>query len=222
MSTINQLNNISYISTIELEMCDCSGVCVSVCVFNAVKMFNSDSPKYKRKWEKKTMYMPITVMLKWYERPWWLYFISVFNFQFLFSLSFSLPFRPLFSHCVSLAAATAVCATFILLWCRQCRFMSWGLLIHSHITQALDDYEIEEDLPNAMKLLGEMNNNVKQVSDLVESMLQRVKSGELTTEYGLSFLEVRYHMLLTYLINLTYVVLRKCSGTSFNISNRLE
>lgn len=78
--------------------------------------------------------------------------------------------------------------------------------------QALDDYEIEEDLPNAMKLLGEMNNNVKQVSDLVESMLQRVKSGELTTEYGLSFLEVRYHMLLTYLINLTYVVLRKCSG----------
>lgn len=63
-----------------------------------------------------------------------------------------------------------------------------------------------------MKLLGEMNNNVKQVSDLVESMLQRVKSGELTTEYGLSFLEVRYHMLLTYLINLTYVVLRKCSG----------
>lgn len=63
-----------------------------------------------------------------------------------------------------------------------------------------------------MKLLGEMNNNVKQVSDLVESMLQRVKNGELTTEYGLSFLEVRYHMLLTYLINLTYVVLRKCSG----------
>lgn len=96
--------------------------------------------------------------------------------------------------------------------------MSWGLLI----TQALDDYEIEEDLPNAMKLLGEMNNNVKQVSDLVESMLQRVKSGELTTEYGLSFLEVRYHMLLTYLINLTYVVLRKCSGTIFNISNRLK
>lgn len=81
--------------------------------------------------------------------------------------------------------------------------------------QALDDYEIEEDLPNAMKLLGEMNNNVKQVSDLVEGMLQRVKSGELTTEYGLSFLEVRYHMLLTYLINLTYVVLRKCSGNFY-------
>lgn len=79
--------------------------------------------------------------------------------------------------------------------------------------QAVDDYDVEEDLPNALKLLGEMNNNVKQVSDLVENMLQRVKTGELTTEYGLSFLEIKYHMLLTYLINLTYVVLRKCSGT---------
>lgn len=97
--------------------------------------------------------------------------------------------------------------------------------------QAIDDYDIEEDLPNALKLLGEMNNNVKVVSDLVESMLQRVKNGELTTEYGLSFLEIKYHMLLTYLINLTYVVLRKCSGEcpvfayaiqlSFYIANRL-
>lgn len=140
--------------------------------------------------------MPITVML-WYETEWWLYFISVFNFQsFFFSLFLFAVFR---------LAAVCLC------------LISWA---HTH--QALDDYEIEEDLPNAMKLLGEMNNNVKQVSDLVESMLQRVKSGELTTEYGLSFLEVRYHMLLTYLINLTYVVLRKCSGTIFNIRNRFR
>lgn len=83
---------------------------------------------------------------------------------------------------------------------------------HWQHRQAVDDYDVEEDLPNALKLLGEMNNNVKQVSDLVENMLQRVKSGEITTEYGLSFLEIKYHMLLTYLINLTYVVLRKCSG----------
>lgn len=85
----------------------------------------------------------------------------------------------------------------------------WAL---AHPLQAIDDYDVEEDLPNALKLLGEMNNNVKQVTDLVETMLQRVKNGELSTEYGLSFLEIKYHMLLTYLINLTYVVLRKCSG----------
>lgn len=85
------------------------------------------------------------------------------------------------------------------------------------MSQAIDDYDVEEDLPNALKLLGEMNNNVKQVTDLVEGMLLRVKNGELTTEYGLSFLEIKYHMLLTYLINLTYVVLRKCSGLLLSI-----
>lgn len=80
------------------------------------------------------------------------------------------------------------------------------------MVQALDDYDVQQDLPQALRLLGEMNNNVKQVSDLVEGMLQRVKTGEISTEYGLSFLEIKYHMLLNYLINLTYVVLRKCSG----------
>ncbi|XP_035911200.1 neuroguidin [Anopheles stephensi] len=80
------------------------------------------------------------------------------------------------------------------------------------MVQALDEYDIQPDLPQALRLLDEMNNNFKQVSDLVGNMLQRVKTGELSTEYGLNFLEIKYHMLLNYLINLTYVVLRKCSG----------
>uniref|UniRef100_A0A182SA71 Sas10 C-terminal domain-containing protein n=1 Tax=Anopheles maculatus TaxID=74869 RepID=A0A182SA71_9DIPT len=78
--------------------------------------------------------------------------------------------------------------------------------------KALDEYDIQPDLPQALRLLDEMNNNFKQVSDLVGNMLQRVKTGELSTEYGLNFLEIKYHMLLNYLINLTYVVLRKSSG----------
>lgn len=80
------------------------------------------------------------------------------------------------------------------------------------MVQALDEYDIQPDLPQALRLLDEMNSNFKQVSDLVGNMLQRVKTGELSTEYGLNFLEIKYHMLLNYLINLTYVVLRKCSG----------
>ncbi|TMW51802.1 hypothetical protein DOY81_003101, partial [Sarcophaga bullata] len=91
--------------------------------------------------------------------------------------------------------------------------------------QALDyDCEVQEqqDIPQAIQLLGEMNSNVKQVTDLVEGMLQRVKRGELTTEYGLSFLEVKYHMLLDYLINLTYVVLRKCSGETIEGDPSIE
>lgn len=57
-----------------------------------------------------------------------------------------------------------------------------------------------------------MNVNVQQVSQLVDNMLVRVKNGELSTDKGLTFLEMKYQMLLSYLINLTYIVLRKCSG----------
>ncbi|KAG5674300.1 hypothetical protein PVAND_004278 [Polypedilum vanderplanki] len=82
------------------------------------------------------------------------------------------------------------------------------------MVQATDeDYGVHKpDFSQALRLIDEMNNNVKQVSDVVSNMLQRVRTGELSTEFGLSFLEVKYHMLLNYLINLTYIVLRKCSG----------
>lgn len=79
------------------------------------------------------------------------------------------------------------------------------------MVQASDEME-QPDLPQAIKLLKEMNTNVQQVSQLVDNMLIRVKSGELSTDKGLSFLEMKYQMLLSYLINLTYIVLRKCSG----------
>ncbi|CAH1183394.1 unnamed protein product [Phaedon cochleariae] len=68
------------------------------------------------------------------------------------------------------------------------------------------------DLPQALLLLSEMNLSAQHVASLVDNMIQRVRKGELTTDQGLSFLEMKYNMLLSYLINLTYVVLRKCAG----------
>ncbi|KAK9869393.1 hypothetical protein WA026_003149 [Henosepilachna vigintioctopunctata] len=68
------------------------------------------------------------------------------------------------------------------------------------------------DLPEALVLLSEMNVSAQHVATLVDNMIQRVRNGELTTDQGLSFLEMKYNMLLSYLINLTFVVLRKCSG----------
>ncbi|XP_026327989.1 neuroguidin [Hyposmocoma kahamanoa] len=79
------------------------------------------------------------------------------------------------------------------------------------MVQAVDEVE-QPDLTQAIKLLKEMNSNVQQVSQLVDNMVTRVKSGEMSTDKGLSFLEMKYQMLLSYLINLTYIVLRKCSG----------
>ncbi|KAL1491190.1 hypothetical protein ABEB36_011827 [Hypothenemus hampei] len=80
------------------------------------------------------------------------------------------------------------------------------------MVQALEQRMPHEDLPQALILLSEMNVNVQHVTSLVDNMIQKVRNGELTTDQGLSFLEVKYNMLLSYLINLTYVVLRKCSG----------
>ncbi|XP_011297960.1 neuroguidin isoform X1 [Fopius arisanus] len=80
------------------------------------------------------------------------------------------------------------------------------------MVQAIDETEQQRDLPQALRLLGEMNANVLRVNQLVDNMLVRVRNGEVSTDKGLSFLEIKYHMLLSYLINLTYVVLRKCSG----------
>lgn len=70
----------------------------------------------------------------------------------------------------------------------------------------------QRDLPQAIRLLGEMNSCVTSVIELVDKMLVRVKNGEVTTDKGLSFLEMKYNVLLSYLINVSYLILRKCSG----------
>lgn len=77
-------------------------------------------------------------------------------------------------------------------------------------------------MPQALRLLDEMNDNVRQVTQLVDNMLVRVKNGEMTTDKGLSFLEMKYHMLLSYLINLTYIVLRKCSGVNIEADPAID
>lgn len=57
-----------------------------------------------------------------------------------------------------------------------------------------------------------MNVSAQNVASLVDNMIQRVRRGEMSTDQGLSFLEMKYNMLLSYLINLSFIVLRKCSG----------
>lgn len=78
------------------------------------------------------------------------------------------------------------------------------------------------DLPQALVLLSEMNVSVQHVASLVDNMIQRVRKGEMSTNQGLSFLEMKYNMLLSYLINLTYVVLRKCSGVTIEADPCIE
>lgn len=80
------------------------------------------------------------------------------------------------------------------------------------ILQAPEILVTQKDFSKVFVLLNEMNLSVQHVISLVDNMIQRVRKGELTTDQGLSFLEMKYNMLLSYLINLTCIILRKCSG----------
>ncbi|XP_034937321.1 neuroguidin [Chelonus insularis] len=81
---------------------------------------------------------------------------------------------------------------------------------------------INKDSKQLENFLMEMNKNVANVNILVESLSTRTDNGELSTNKGLSFLEMKYHMLLSYLINLTYVMLKKCSGEKIEGDSSIE
>ncbi|XP_074110737.1 neuroguidin [Cotesia typhae] len=86
---------------------------------------------------------------------------------------------------------------------------------------ATDEME-EKDLAQSLSLLIEMNASVIEVNKLVELMMSRAKNNELSTSKGLSFLETKYHMLLSYLINLTYIIIKKCSGEQIEGSPSID
>ncbi len=69
-----------------------------------------------------------------------------------------------------------------------------------------------KDVEDFSALLGEIQDRSKEAGDLTSSLLEKVKSDDFQTESGLSFLELKNHMLLDYITNLAYVMLRKCSG----------
>ncbi|XP_045471001.1 neuroguidin [Harmonia axyridis] len=72
--------------------------------------------------------------------------------------------------------------------------------------------EPNQDLQATLSLLDEINTSTENVTQLVDNMIRKVKNGELSTDQGLSFLEMKNMMLLSYLINITYFNSLKCSG----------
>lgn len=71
---------------------------------------------------------------------------------------------------------------------------------------------VAEDLPKFLSLMQELGENCQSVSNSVDKTMQKITDGLLDTTDGLSFLDVKSHLVLSYLINLTYVMLRKAKG----------
>ncbi|XP_038597131.1 neuroguidin [Tachyglossus aculeatus] len=73
---------------------------------------------------------------------------------------------------------------------------------------------LESDLPASLALLKTLQEQVMAVTAQVRALTQKVRSGALPTEKGLSFMEVKDQLLLMYLMDLSHLILDKASGHS--------
>ncbi|XP_044276921.1 neuroguidin [Varanus komodoensis] len=73
---------------------------------------------------------------------------------------------------------------------------------------------VDADLPAALALLKSLQEQVVGVTHHVQRLAKTVREGGYSTEKGLSFLEVKNHLLLFYLQDLAHLVLEKTLGHS--------
>lgn len=68
------------------------------------------------------------------------------------------------------------------------------------------------DSPALLPLLHEFKDNVEKVRGFAKLLTQRIKNKELPTHSGISFIEVKFHLLLQYCLNLSLFLLIKLEG----------
>lgn len=85
-----------------------------------------------------------------------------------------------------------------------------------------DNDLIESDLPKAVHLLNNLAEQVVAVTSHVRELLNQLKDGTYKTAKGLSFLDLRYHLLLFYLQDLTHLINIKTEGSQIKHSEALE
>ncbi|XP_056289995.1 neuroguidin [Pseudoliparis swirei] len=86
----------------------------------------------------------------------------------------------------------------------------------------IDNDLIESDLPAAVQLLRNLTEQVASVTSNVRELITKVKDGAFQTSEGLSFLDLRYHLLLFYLQDLTHLICIKTEGGKIKDSDALS
>ncbi|KAF7213666.1 neuroguidin [Nothobranchius furzeri] len=86
----------------------------------------------------------------------------------------------------------------------------------------VDNDLIQRDLPKAVELLNNLTEQVVSVTSHVRDLLTKVKDGAFKTSKGLSFLDLRYHLLLFYLQDLTHLMYIKMQGGKIKDSDALS
>ncbi|KAK2886266.1 neuroguidin [Channa argus] len=87
---------------------------------------------------------------------------------------------------------------------------------------SVDNDLIESDLPKSVQLLYNLTEQVAAVTSHVRELLTRVKDGTFKTSKGLSFLDLKYHLLLFYLQDLTHLISIKTEGSKIKDSEALN
>ncbi|XP_053198229.1 neuroguidin [Scomber japonicus] len=90
------------------------------------------------------------------------------------------------------------------------------------MASTIDNDLIESDLPKAVQLLNTLTEQVASVTSHVRKLLTNVKDGAFKTSKGLSFLDLRYHLLLFYLQDLTHLISIKTEGGKIKDSEALN
>lgn len=71
---------------------------------------------------------------------------------------------------------------------------------------------IERDAPELLALLAELTESLQEVRSRVGPVLQQVQGGQLATAEGLSYLEAKHLLLLSYCTHIVFYVLLKAEG----------
>ncbi|XP_051969299.1 neuroguidin-like [Xyrauchen texanus] len=73
---------------------------------------------------------------------------------------------------------------------------------------------ISSDLPTAVLLLNSLTEQIASLTSHVRNLIKQVREKSFQTSKGLSFLDLRYHLLLFYLQDITHLISLKTEGES--------
>jgi U3 small nucleolar ribonucleoprotein protein LCP5 len=85
-----------------------------------------------------------------------------------------------------------------------------------HVIFGMVEHLVSKDLPIFFDLLKEFQATVEDVTKLIKGVETRILNGTLDTKKGISLLDVKYHLLLGYLIDLSQYILLKTEGKSIH------
>ncbi|KAL9644708.1 hypothetical protein ABK040_012362 [Willaertia magna] len=65
-------------------------------------------------------------------------------------------------------------------------------------------------------ILKELKSKITPIKEQIQPLLSKIKTNQLPTTNGISYLEAKFHIMLNYIINILFFMLIKTSGKSIN------